>query len=174
MTERPPPVAFNAQDAEAAFDAWGCNCGPGAIAGVLGLTLDAVRPHLPGFDAKRYTNPTMMWAALRGLGARFTVTGSDTARDTWPRYGLARVQWEGPWTKPGVPIAARYRHTHWVGSFVADGVEAVFDINAMSAGGWITRACWTDYLVPWLLKEVAPRANGAWHITHSVEIERHA
>jgi hypothetical protein len=172
MADRPPRVLFTAADAEAAWEAWGCNCGPGAIAGVLGMTLDQVRPHLPGFETKRYTNPSMMWAALRSLDRRFSVSH---ATDAWPRYGLARIQWEGPWTRPGVPPAAAYRHTHWVGSFIgADGVQAVFDINAMSAGGWITRACWSGDLVPWLLAETTPRATGGWYVTHGVELLRDA
>jgi hypothetical protein len=27
--------------------------------------------------------------------------------------------------------------------------------------------------VPWLLKEINTKANGKWHITHSLEVERH-
>lgn len=67
-------------------------------------------------------------------------------------------------------MVARYRHTHWVASvFTLEGLK-VFDINAMCAGGWIPFAKWNESLVPWLLRECVPKADGNWHITHSVEI----
>jgi hypothetical protein len=52
------------------------------------------------------------------------------------------------------------------------GADHIFDINAMSAGGWLPLAEWSQELVPWLLKQVEPKANGKWHLTHVVEIER--
>jgi hypothetical protein len=158
------PVRFTIDEANHAHVAWGANCGPGAIAAVLHLTLDELRPHLRDFERKGYTNPSLMYAVLRDLGVRYAVAMG--ARDTWPSYGLARIQWEGPWMAPGVPVAARYRHTHWIGC----RGEEVFDINAMTVGGWISLRVWRDDLVPWLLRQVAPKANGGWHITHSIEI----
>ena len=161
-------LRFSEADAQRAHDEWGMNCGPGALAAVLGKTLDEVRAHLPGFDEKRYTNPTMMWAALNSLRARYKVfvrTGG------WPSYGLARVQWEGPWTAPGVPARVAYRHTHWIGVNARNPENiGIFDINAMNSGGWIAFAHWTADLVPWLLAEAEPKANGRWHFTHAVEI----
>lgn len=158
-----------------AQDEWGANCGPGALAAVLNLSLDAVRPHLPGFDAKRYMNPTMMRAALDSLAVSYQWhTGR---RGLFPSYGLARVQWDGPWTKPGVPPAAAYRHTHWVGSAMPDRAVSdphdvkIFDINAISVGGWIDLPQWRTQLVPWLLQQCQPKANGLWWLTHVVEIQ---
>lgn len=176
LARQPPALRFSTADAYAAYDSWGANCGPGAIAAVLGLTLSELRPHLGDFERKRYTNPTLMWDILRRLGVTFRVVrdgpGGTTAR-TWPRYGLARVQWEGPWTEPGVPIAARYRQTHWVGACAPDHAGrdiGIFDINAMNSGGWIALHDWIGTIVPWLLREAVPRANGRWHLTHAVEI----
>lgn len=173
----PPMLCFTDERAEAEFEAWGFNCGPAAIAAMLGLTPEQVRPHMVGFDAKRYTNPTMMWGALISLGVKYSVTGAHEALipQPWPKYGLVRIQWAGPWTKPGVPLRARYRHTHWVGAMHSAQGDSigVWDINAMTNGsGWCSAADWSTKLVPALLKVCEPNADGRWWITHSVEIER--
>ncbi|HEX2255628.1 MAG TPA: hypothetical protein VHG92_02815 [Afifellaceae bacterium] len=170
---KPLPPRFTAADADRAHDEWGANCGPGAIAAICGLTLDELRPHMGDFEAKRYTNPTLMWAVLRSLGVRWRLVRPPR---TWPRYGLARVQWEGPWTEPGVPIAARYRQTHWVGACTAGpGAGAnvgIFDINAIGNGsGWCSLENWAGRIVPLLTGEI-PRASGRWHLTHVVEVSR--
>ncbi|CAM5576418.1 hypothetical protein MAUB1S_09692 [Mycolicibacterium aubagnense] len=166
------PPLFSAEDQDRAYDEWGANCGPGAIAAICGLTLDEVRPHMGDFHVKRYTNPTLMWEVLRSLGVRFSVKAGQFRDDGWPIYGLARVQWEGPWTEPGVPMRARYRHTHWVGAAQKAGHGiGIFDINAIGNGtGWCFLEDWKSRLVPWLLEECVPRASGGWHLTHIVEI----
>lgn len=161
---------FNADDADQAHDAWGLNCGPGAIAAICGLTLDELRPHMGDFEQKRYTNPTLMWEVLNRLGVKWQHARPSTA---WPKYGLARIQWEGPWTKPGVPMRARYRYTHWVGAQWSETQRdyGIFDINCIGNGnGWAALADWSKTVVPDILKECVPRADGGWHITHSVEI----
>lgn len=56
---------FTVVDADQAYATWGCNCGPGAVAGVLGLMLDEVRQHMGDFERKGYTNPTLMFKTLR-------------------------------------------------------------------------------------------------------------
>jgi hypothetical protein len=161
---------FTAADAERASETWGANCGPGAIAAMLGMTLDELRPHLGDFEAKGYTNPTLMFETLNRLGVTWRqVRGAKQ----WPSRGLVRVQWEGPWTQPGVPMRARYRYTHWVGAVTrAPGDIGIFDINAMSNGsGWVSLQDWSDTLVPWLLSEAVPRANGRWHLASVIEVE---
>lgn len=171
-----PKPRFTVDDAERAYDVWGANCGPGAIAAMCGLTLDEVRPFMGDFETKHYTNPTLMWDVLHRLGITFTRRVGNLGRDNWPTYGLCRIQWEGPWTKAGVPARAAYRYTHWVGAMTdpARGV-GVFDINMINNGsGWASLKDWAEMLVPWLLQECVPRANGDWHITHCVEISRSA
>ena len=157
------PATVTLEDAQRASDAWGANCGPGALAAVLNKTLEDVRPHLVGFDAKRYTNPTMMLRALRDLGVQWKdVPG-------WPANGVVRVQWGGRWMNPGVPIRARYRHTHWIATrLVGDEVYA-FDINGACVG-WMLLAEWTDQLAPWLMREVVPKGDGTWTLTHRLEL----
>jgi hypothetical protein len=63
---------------------------------------------------------------------------------------------------------------HWIGVAMDDDVRRIFDVNATCVGGWISEDEWSLKLVPWLLKEVEPKASGGWHLTHSVEIERAA
>lgn len=158
---------FTFEEAQAAAADWGLNCGPGAVAAVFGLTLEELRPHLGDFERKRYTNPTLMWSILNSLGATWRLVKRTKA---WPRYGLVRIQWYGPWTEPGVPMRARYRHTHWIGARWTGVDTEIFDINCMSVGGWVSRSVWTDQVVPWLLKECEPKADGRWGLTHVVEV----
>lgn len=173
MPNLPPAVRFGLDDAQRAADEWGANCGPGAVAAICKLTLEELRPHLGDFDRKRYTNPTLMWDILKRLGVRYRCTLNQQSSEhqgmlAFPFFGLARVQWEGPWTEPGVPIRVRYRHTHWVG---VCGRE-IFDINAMVIGGWLPLPEWSLQLVPWLLEQCEPKANRRWHLTHAVEVDR--
>lgn len=160
------PIRFTAEDAHNAFDTWGANCGPGAAAAILGMTLDNLRPHLGDFERKGYTNPTLMWSILNNVRATFI----QKKPHEWPDYGLCRVQWCGRWTKPGVPARAAYRHTHWVGARTCHGNVEIFDINCMSVGGWVTKDEWETQVVPWLVKECVPGGDGAWFLTHSVEV----
>ncbi len=175
-------LRFTPEDSDRAFDAWRFNCGPGALCAVLGMTPDEIRPHLGDFQTKGYTNPTLMFEILRRLNVPYKVLYRGDTPDVWqpiPTLGLMRVQWAGPWTKPGVPMAARYRHTHWVGAWHDGCEQKIFDINALCAakwlplwaGGWLPLEEWSTQLVPWLLEECAPRATGEWWITHAIKIE---
>ena len=168
------PVRFTQDDANRAHDEWGANCGPGALAAIMGMTLDEARPRLIGFDAKGYTNPTMMFDALKSVSADFAVRRFPDGRYCdldWPLFGLARIQWEGPWTNPGVPMRARYRYTHWVGANRADLRNiGIFDINCMNNGtGWCALKDWAEVIAPHLIAQY-PRASGKWHITHAIEV----
>ena len=159
------PLRFTPEQAERAYNDWGCNCGPTALAAIMGMTLDDVRPLIPGFDAKHYTNPTMMNEALRSIGRPWAKIGA-----IWPKYGLVRVQWEGPWTNPGVPMRARYRYTHWIGAEIGRASIGVFDCNALGNGtGWSDLKDWAAIIVPHLTGGY-PRASGAYHLTHALQI----
>lgn len=167
----PPALRHTIEQMSQAWEEWGCNCGPGALCAVLGLTPDEVRPYFPGFDRKRYTNPTMMWAALKSIGARYSkrVLGRRKPGSLpFPSFGLARVQWGGPWCDEGRPVAAAYRHTHWIAAVGACNPIAIFDVN--NPGSWVSRGSWQEILVPWLLKRCEPKSDGTWWLTHSVEI----
>lgn len=165
-----PLVAFTRDEAQAASEEWGFNCGPAAICAVTGLTPFEIRPSMGDFERKRYTNPSLMAEILARLqvGARQTYRADAPGVEVRPGpLSLVRVQWAGRWTNPGVPMRARYRHTHWV---AVDGAE-VFDINAICAGGWLPIAEWRDALVPWLLKECVPGNTGGHWMTHVLEVD---
>ena len=133
------------------------------------MTPDEIRPYLLDFERKGHTNPTLMTEILRGhsIVYRQVYRGDDpTAQMPRLAHGLVRVQWGGPWTKPGVPMRVRYRHTHWV---AVEGGH-VFDINAICVGGWIPYAEWATQLVPWLIRECCPKGDGTWWPTHAIEI----
>ena len=164
------PVRFSLDDAQSAAGGL-FNCGPAALCAVADLLPDEAVSHLRGFDRKGYTNPSMMQQALCELGIKFErvyeCLGLGVARSPiYPSFGLVRVQWAGPWTKPGVPVVARYRHTHWI----AASDDMRFDVNAMCVGGWLSRTEWETLLVPWLLKECEPKATGEWWPTHCWQI----
>ncbi len=161
-----PTVKFNWDDLDRAGREWGANCGPGAIAAILGKTLDEIHPYLGDFKWKHYTNPRLMFEILRNLGATYKLSSAYT----WPMNGLVRVQWEGPWTEPSVPWSHRQRHTHWVASSWSDDDIWIFDINCICVGGWVIRKEWETQVVPWLIKQVEPEANGKWHTTHRLEV----
>jgi hypothetical protein len=160
-------TTFTRDDLDRANKEWGANCGPGAVAAIMGMTLDEVRPHMGNFERKHYTNPSLMDHVLRSINRPWRKIG--TAR---PSYGLARIQWDGPWTGPGVPMHARYRYTHWIGCHSAGTSIGVFDINAMANGtGWCSLEDWTGSIVPYILQQY-PRASGKWWITHGIEVDR--
>ena len=164
VTAPRPSLKFTAQDLARAYQAWGCNCGPAALAACLGLTLDEVRAHLGDFEAKGWMNPTMVATAISSAGClRRDVPG-------WPEHGLVRIQWGGPWLKPGVPKAAAYQATHWVACKRDDTEVWVFDVNA---GGWTTFDEWDAVTRPAIVQGIK-RADGTWEPTHFWEVRRGA
>ena len=167
-----PRVRFTLQDANRAGEAWNFNCGPGALCAVLKLTPDEIRPKMGDFEQKYYTNPTLMKEVLRRCGAsQFLVYRADKPGIAIPEKldnAVVRIQWSGPWTKPGVPMQARYRQTHWIA--VRKNSAEVFDVNAMCVGGWVPRDGWENELAPWLIREVVPKADGGWWPTHAIEV----
>lgn len=157
---------FTFDDAKRAHKDWGANCGPGALAVVAGLSLDQVRPYLGDFESKGYTNPTLMFDSLRRIG----LSWQSVKPAAWPTFGLVRIQWEGPWMEPGVPLRARYRHTHWVAGARRNGEIGVFDINCMNNGtGWVSLEEWSRVVAPYLIQYSCKRGNGRWSVTHSLE-----
>lgn len=162
-------LRFTEADADKATEAFGFNCGPAALCALLSLTIQEVRPHLGNF--KGYMTPTMMRAALKNAGARVAQVPYGRAAQQCPAFGLVYVQWTGPWTKPGVPVRAAYRHTHWIAA-VDHPIEktVVYDINAGDVG-WISIEDWSGKLAPQL---IPPKGDGGWYYRLVLDVERAA
>lgn len=168
-----PAVSFTIDEAEQLYDECRFNCGPSALCAITGKRPDEILQALPQFRQRGYTNPKMMATALRSFGIDWQVLLADEisvlSRDiSMPTFGLVRVQWDGPWAKPGVPIRARYRHTHWI----AINDDRIFDINCMCVGGWVAASEWKDQVVPWLLAQLEKKSNGNWWPTHCWQLAR--
>lgn len=167
-------ICFDLTETQKACDEWNFNCGPASLCAILNKTPSEIRPYLCDFEKKHYTNPKLMRQILDGMNIKYQwhiIPYTIPPMNTWHDNSLIRIQWDGPWTEPTRPMIARQRHTHWIacrhnGTFVAE----IYDINAMCCGGWISVNEWIDQLVPWLLKECEPKANGLWWQTHQVII----
>jgi len=162
--------SYDVDEAQTAWETWRFNCGPGALTGVLGCTPEQIRPCMREFERKGYTNPRLMFAVLRGIGVAY----KSLSEKNWPEFGLSRVQWTGPWTKPDVPKRKAYRHTHWVASRKCQhGNWYIFDFNCICAGGWVKKDIWEEQVVPWLLENCGEKkqgADGGWFLTHALEV----
>lgn len=166
----PPVLIFDAVELVDAADAWGFSCGPAALCALFGRSPEGIRGYLPDF--RGFMNPTMMYAALRAIGAQWGL--SEHPGDNglaFPRFGLVRIQWGGPWMAPSVPIPARYRRTHWAAVCRVPGSKTwIYDVNSPRVE-WLKFPEWKEEIVPWILENV-PRNDGTWKITHSIEVAR--
>lgn len=158
---------FSQEDSKRAFDEWGANCGPNALAFVLASSLDDVRPLIPGFEEKRYTSPSMMAAALNSIGADVYKVQRPSKDDMFfDTPALVRIQWCGPWTKTGSNPKWAYRQTHWIVAWNTDanhpfGEPMIFDCNC----GIVHAGYWETETMPRLIQQY-PRASGEWLPTH--------
>lgn len=161
-----PTYTFTEEQAEKANQEWGCNCGPTALAFALQSTLDHARYLLPGFDAKRYTNPTMMRHAIAEAGRTISPVlppaegFGDYSRFFHRQVSLVRIQWAGPWTEPNANPKWRYRFTHWITTWSERDVPILFDCN----GGIQGPDGWEAEIVRAILQTI-PNANGKWWAT---------
>jgi hypothetical protein len=154
---------FTEQEFQTAVAEWGCNCGPSALAFAARCSLDRARRAIDGFDAKRYTSPTMMKAALATMGRGFRDVRPVNKASLCPenQMDLVRIQWLGPWTAPGANPRWAYGYTHWVAMWGNSSGAFVFDCN----GGAMLYQQWKAEIVP-LLTGLHKRATGEWEPTH--------
>jgi hypothetical protein len=163
---------YTPPDVYSAYDVWGANCGPGALAAILRRPVMTIRPLLEGWKGRPYMNPTHLQQALRAAQQPFRVV-----RRLGPgvTYGLWFVQWEGPWTAPKVPARAAYPYTHWVGvAQTEDQGQLIYDVNAGDEacwGGWVAKRFWDQRVVP-AITQAIPRANGLYFCRWACEVLR--
>lgn len=158
-------LKFDEHDAQRAYDEWGCNCGPSALAAALGMTLDEVRPHMGPFEQRGYTNVSNMQAAILSAGGRISRMYS-----SWGPVGsgVARIQWGGPWIIDGKPARWAARASHWVAWFrTRESHLYIFDIN----GGIRIIDLWETEIVPLIIASIK-RADGTWSLSNCWEIEK--
>lgn len=162
-----PTLSFDLNDAQNAYEKYGANCGPGALAAVAQVPLKDAVMAIPDFVKKGHTKETMMRSALRVL----QVNCVEKEQGPWPSHGLVRVLWHGPWWDDG--LIARFMRSHWVGTTVLDGKRWTFDINAMSVGGWLLHDEWVHDCAPYVAS-FEKDAYGTWSSweTWSVELSR--
>lgn len=179
----PPPAPrclYTPADVDAAHDAWKANCGPTALAALLGMELAAVRPAFPWFPERPWSSPSQIMQAIvsargeqnatrlsvdRYAGARGEVT-------RLPSFGLATIQIDGPWCQLSNPRVA-YRYTHLVASQKVDGEVWVYDVNAgpdERPGAWGPSGWWAQHIMP-LLVQGKKGATG-WFVKVSIEVRR--
>jgi hypothetical protein len=152
---------FKPPDVDTAWEAWGANCGPATLAAIAGYSLKQLRPGLGDFERRRYMNPTHMLDACRCIRLPVARHGKQ-----WPsanEIAAVFIQWGGPWLKPGVPIGAAYRNTHWI----ALAGEAAYDVNV---GHWVHRVDWTDPVggVAAEIMRRVPRCDGTWTVRTAI------
>lgn len=167
--KRPFHTLYEPPDAEAAHKAWKATCGPCMLAAMLRVPVNAVRKLFPEFPSRDYTNLTAMKLALYGALVPYNVV-----KATELAYGLAQVQFTGPWSQPEVNPKVSYLHTHWIGLATTPeyGLLA-YEINAGSLehiwGQWVPMAFWESEVLPLLLTQ-HPRADGGYHFRWTCEL----
>jgi hypothetical protein len=140
-------------DIDEAWDQWRANCGPCALAAILGQTVMSVRPLFQDFARRPYVNVTHMKGALGMAGVRYRSLGAQR-----PPQGLCFIQWGGYEHRP---IAEQYRHTHWI----AVQGPSVFEVNAPELVSWET---WIRVMPRLICEE--KRGNGTFTIRTGLSV----
>ena len=149
---------YTPPDVDAVFQEWGANCGPTALAAVLGCPVSEVRHLFPDFAKRKYANPSQIRQAVESAGRSCQVTPQHrNGRDRLvPRNGLMFLQWSSD-DIDRKPIIVQYRSTHWVG--VRD--QLLYDCNAADGqGAWLDKQDWKLEL--WPLFQEATGATRFW------------
>ena len=160
------PLRFSAKDARRAHETKGCNCGPGALAALAGVSLEEAIALLPGFERNgRATKPEMLRAALDKLSIQYTEI------DGWPNCGFVLLGWLGP-CEDGT--GGYHNVAHWI----AVSGNSIFDFNAALWGRgrkrwygredqfWCSREEWDREIRP----AVMVGMYGDWRIVCGIEI----
>lgn len=163
---------FTPTDMDDANIAWLANCGPGALAALLGVQVMEVRPRFPHFPEKARTNLTQMQEAM-GRSRRETPAPPVELAPAGPfprieRAAMVQIQWTGRWTSPAAN--ARYawadmlKNSHWTAARMtpAHGLwvyDVNFNIDGPVSGGWMPVAAWERNIAPSMIKEKKSRTG---------------
>lgn len=106
---------------------WKSNCGPTALAALLAMDVQPIRPAFPHFPGKAYTSLDHMHSALRHFGFQYSSRFGINAK--WPRFGLVFVTW--PTAPSGGRKSKRMERAlyHWIaaiGDYVFDPILMVW------------------------------------------------
>ncbi len=159
---------------------WGANCGPSAIAALVGREVKDVRAvveRLANGDKNKRCGRSGWWLGhmhaghlsdtLCELGLEPRRTNFKPGEGRWPKKGLAMIQTEGPWCHPPSKSTARFRYTHTIA--VVDAGPAigitVYDGNVEA---WVKEKWWAEKVMKGLV-EGEKRATG-WHVMMTLEV----
>ena len=149
-TDMATKTLFSPWDMEVAAVNFDAACGHGALAAAVGCQVCYAMQY---FGAGGWVNIPMMKSALAHANVCFDSV------DGWDQTGacaVTMIQFLGPWMNPGVPVAARCQHRHWVAT--REGM--VWDCNT---GKWQTREEWEKEVPPLLM----PKRGTGFQATRS-------
>lgn len=152
-----PALKFTVADSQSAHQNWKATCGPHAIAAACGLSLEEVRGAIENY--RGWMNPTQVSNTLRNLKRSFTLQSQLKTQKLCE--GINRIQWEGPWLKPGRPATEAYRHTHYVAH-----IQGMVLCTACLAAEWIPVDEWRKHHL-----ETEPASP--FHVTHHWRLSPH-
>lgn len=187
----PPPLPFHPPvpaclyvppDAEEAHKAFGANCGPTALAALLGRPVMAVRPAFPWFPQTPWCSPNQLveavHAAMPGALVHRVYPRVHAPEDSFAAclpsafqsHGLATIQIDGPWCQLS-DVRVAYRYTHTVASRMLGGELWIYDINAGPSerpGAWAPFVWWAEHVMAALVRD-EKRATG-WLVKVAFEV----
>lgn len=154
-----PPLFYTADESTAANKAWKATCGPHSIAAACGVNLDAVKHAMDLADVnyRGWMSPTQVTRTLHALNRKFDLRSG--LKTMMLCQGINRVQWEGPWLKPGVPARVAYFQTHLV-AFSHGWVLC----TACETAKWIRAEEWREF-------HLYSPPESPFHITHHWTLE---
>lgn len=144
-------------DIEVARINFGANCGPASFAAITGNEVCRVMRYFPHFEDYQYTNVTQMRYAFGEAG--YTVNRTSD----FPSFGVALIQWLGPWSKRVRFSRWNQVHTHWV---ALDG-EWIFDHTAEK---WQRIEEWSQNTASGFISEISG-ATG-WAVRSGMEVSQ--
>lgn len=159
-------LPYTVDEANHAHDTWNAMCGHFSIAVATGFTLEEIRTCGIPINPGGWMNPTMISATLRSLSvSHHKVPVTQTPEEEFKLLehlklaAVLRIQWEGSWLNPGVPVGAAYQRTHYIAYKDGTVMDPMFDPGiCIRWQDWLQIV--RDELVPQIKK-----ATG-YHFTH--------